>query len=189
MLDSPGKNMAEAHALMKLMKSWDQQTLLLSRKGDITGILGQLVVLMELAWAQGGLIPATRKEPGSPSHVAGHMWRQKLHLVWVMHLLISSQLNFLTGPKKWILLTSHSCSIQVEFFLVTCLVLKSGSEILGHGASALLILCLFLLWWPQNLYKMAHTNVFDWTFTWHWRDWGAWRYPWASHLTTWCAKY
>lgn len=140
---------------------------------------------MELAWTQGGLIPATRKEPGAPGHMAGHVWRQKLHLVWVMHLLISSELNFLSGAKKRILLISHSCSIQVEFFLVTCLVLKSGSEVLARGASALLILCLFLLWRAQNLYKMAHINVFDWTFTCHWRDWGAWRYPWASHLTAW----
>lgn len=44
---------------------------------------------------------------------------------------------------------------STQFFLVTCLVLKSGSEVLGRGAQALLILCLFLLWWPQNLYKMA----------------------------------
>lgn len=41
--------------------------LLLSGKEDITGILGQLVVLMDLTWPQGGLIPAYhKKEPGQP---------------------------------------------------------------------------------------------------------------------------
>lgn len=75
--------MAEAHALMKLMVLRPaDKFLLLSRKGDRhnwdTGTTSSSDGAgLDTGWTN----PCHKKEPRSPSHMAGHMWRQKLHLV------------------------------------------------------------------------------------------------------------